>query len=261
MKPLTSWKEIGAYLGRTVRTAQRWECSLGLPIHRASASASGIVWAFPTDIDEWLLRRSETRSAPARRGENLDDFIESLAEPLSVEESLSLLARSVEARSRCVIAFLLLERPNEPFLPMASPSLSADYANAIKRFPASVNLGTAGPATLLNRVVITENIHSDRNWKRLVAVATKLRIGASVAVPIRGADGVSIGCLSAYYSHSYRPTEKDVRRFEIAGQLAGLVLNRRPQVTSTPGSDKRQVFNGSADHAYCRHMSLVKPTS
>jgi hypothetical protein len=261
MNPLTSWKEIGAYLGRTARTAQRWERSLGLPVHRATASASGVVWAFPTDIDQWLLQRSEMRLCPSRQGEMLEDFIESIVETLSVEESLSLLAKSVEARSHCVIAFLLLESQNQPFLPIASPSLSPDYASAIKRFPATATLGTAGPAALQNRVVITENIHSDRNWKNLVPVAAKLRIGASVAIPIRGADGVSVGCLSAYYSHSYRPTETDVRRFEIAGQLAGLVLNRRPHVMSTPGSDKSQVLNGTTDHTYCRHMSLVKPTS
>ena len=31
---LDSWKEIAAYLGRDVRTVQRWERREGLPIHR-----------------------------------------------------------------------------------------------------------------------------------------------------------------------------------------------------------------------------------
>jgi len=31
---LESWKEIAAYLGRDVRTAQRWERLGGLPVHR-----------------------------------------------------------------------------------------------------------------------------------------------------------------------------------------------------------------------------------
>jgi hypothetical protein len=31
---LDSWKEIASYLGRGVRTVQRWECEEGLPVHR-----------------------------------------------------------------------------------------------------------------------------------------------------------------------------------------------------------------------------------
>jgi len=31
---LSSWKEISSYLGIGVRTAQRWESELGLPVHR-----------------------------------------------------------------------------------------------------------------------------------------------------------------------------------------------------------------------------------
>jgi hypothetical protein len=29
---LTSWKEIGQYLGKGVRTVQRWEQQMGLPV-------------------------------------------------------------------------------------------------------------------------------------------------------------------------------------------------------------------------------------
>ena len=31
---LNSWKEIASYLGRSVRTVQRWEREFGLPVHR-----------------------------------------------------------------------------------------------------------------------------------------------------------------------------------------------------------------------------------
>src|ERR1700720_4403293 len=33
-KKLVSWKEIAVYLGREVRTVQRWENTEGLPVHR-----------------------------------------------------------------------------------------------------------------------------------------------------------------------------------------------------------------------------------
>jgi hypothetical protein len=49
--PLTCWKAIADYVGKDVRTAQRWEYDLGLPIHRPHAR---IVVALPHEIDEWM---------------------------------------------------------------------------------------------------------------------------------------------------------------------------------------------------------------
>lgn len=54
LKPLTSWKEIAAYLGHSIRTVQRWERDLGLPIHRPSQKENSSVMAFSEDLDRWL---------------------------------------------------------------------------------------------------------------------------------------------------------------------------------------------------------------
>ena len=51
---LHTWKDIAAYLGRGVRTAQRWEHDLGMPVHRPSRQQSGSVLAFPEEISDWL---------------------------------------------------------------------------------------------------------------------------------------------------------------------------------------------------------------
>jgi hypothetical protein len=50
---LNSWKEIATYLGRGVRTAQRWE-RLGLPVRRVSFGPRSPVIAHAPDIDSWL---------------------------------------------------------------------------------------------------------------------------------------------------------------------------------------------------------------
>lgn len=52
---LNSWKEIAVYLDRGVRTVQRWEQELGLPVHRISKNDRGPVFAYRHDIDRWLL--------------------------------------------------------------------------------------------------------------------------------------------------------------------------------------------------------------
>lgn len=54
---LDSWKEIAAYLKRDVRTVQRWETSLGLPVHRYSPHKTGPVYAFREEIESWLRCR------------------------------------------------------------------------------------------------------------------------------------------------------------------------------------------------------------
>jgi hypothetical protein len=51
---LNSWKEIAGYLGRGVRTVQRWERHLGLPVHRPKGKNRSAVLAFPSELDNWL---------------------------------------------------------------------------------------------------------------------------------------------------------------------------------------------------------------
>jgi phage terminase Nu1 subunit (DNA packaging protein) len=51
---LNSWKEIAAYLGRGVRTVQRWERELGLPVRRPRGRERSAVIALTPDLDRWL---------------------------------------------------------------------------------------------------------------------------------------------------------------------------------------------------------------
>ena len=50
---LDSWKEIAAYLNRSVRTVRRWEATEGLPVHRHMHRSQGSVYAFRSEIDAW----------------------------------------------------------------------------------------------------------------------------------------------------------------------------------------------------------------
>jgi Tol biopolymer transport system component len=56
-EPLSSWKEIGAYLQRNEATARRWEREEGLPIHRHSHKSRSSVYAYPSEIDVWRAGR------------------------------------------------------------------------------------------------------------------------------------------------------------------------------------------------------------
>lgn len=50
---LGSWKEIAAYLGRDVRTVQRWERTQGLPVYRHRHSRLSTAYAFKSELDAW----------------------------------------------------------------------------------------------------------------------------------------------------------------------------------------------------------------
>ena len=50
---LNSWKSIADYLGRSLRTAQRWHAENGLPVRHLGGTRGG-VFAYSEDLDAWL---------------------------------------------------------------------------------------------------------------------------------------------------------------------------------------------------------------
>ncbi len=68
---LGSWKEIAGYLGKGVRTVQRWERLLGLPVHRPDGAAHGVVLAFPAELDIWAGKHRSGGSGNGKSGKGL----------------------------------------------------------------------------------------------------------------------------------------------------------------------------------------------
>jgi Tol biopolymer transport system component len=61
---LDSWKEIAAYLGRGIRTVQRWEREEGLPVHRLAHEKRGSIYAQRDELDAWWESRRLTLTTP-----------------------------------------------------------------------------------------------------------------------------------------------------------------------------------------------------
>ena len=61
---LDSWKAIATYLGRGVRTVQRWEREEGLPVHRLAHEKRGSVYAHRDEVDAWWESRRITLANP-----------------------------------------------------------------------------------------------------------------------------------------------------------------------------------------------------
>lgn len=101
---LSGWKEIAGYMGRGVRTVQRWE-HFGLPVRRPAGHSRSSVAASSDDIDTWLRAcgagDGEVTAAVQRNTETKSTLRAALAQHHSlIEQQMSLRAELKEARHR-----------------------------------------------------------------------------------------------------------------------------------------------------------------
>ena len=54
---LDGWKAVAAHVRKSVRTAQRWERELGLPVHRMQTETGEIVYGLVSEIEAWVRDR------------------------------------------------------------------------------------------------------------------------------------------------------------------------------------------------------------
>ncbi len=53
---LSSWKEIATFMGKGVRTVQRWEKQLDFPVHRPPGGLRHVVFARAEELKAWMER-------------------------------------------------------------------------------------------------------------------------------------------------------------------------------------------------------------
>jgi excisionase family DNA binding protein len=63
---LTSWKEVAAYLGKGVRTVQRWEKHDGLPVRRIAGTSKILVKR--EDLEQCLTSQPQQSGGPQPQG-------------------------------------------------------------------------------------------------------------------------------------------------------------------------------------------------
>ena len=63
---LNSWKEIAAFHSRDERTVKRWEKQRGLPVHRLPGSGHSVVFAYESELVDWLAGHTASRTPDAQ---------------------------------------------------------------------------------------------------------------------------------------------------------------------------------------------------
>jgi hypothetical protein len=97
---LTSWKEIARYMGKGVRTVQRWEQDFGLPVRRPLGSDKKAVLARPRDLDTWLALRCGTHANDHRGTHDPQTALLMVRTTLAAELETSRMLREVNRTMR-----------------------------------------------------------------------------------------------------------------------------------------------------------------
>jgi len=107
---LSGWKEIAHYLRKGVRTVQRYERELGLPIRRLAGKAMGSVIAIKADLDRWMSGSpAQVLSVPefapvAQRANKLKaDFLQIDSQVALTFSGIALTASDPEKRKRTIL--------------------------------------------------------------------------------------------------------------------------------------------------------------
>lgn len=129
-RPITSWKEIASFFGRSVRTVQEWE-KQGLPVHRHRHKSKDSVYAYARELDAWWTQRGV--EAPHADG-SPQSIVPNGAPPTR--------RRTWLAVSLLILVATVLQWPREP------GSSGADVL-----FPASVIEGPAPGSSLYGGVI------------------------------------------------------------------------------------------------------------
>lgn len=74
VRTFQSWKEIAQYMGRGVRTVQRWE-AFGLPVHRPAGRERSAVFAIEHELDAWMQQTQTQLCHSLRTSGNGDDAL------------------------------------------------------------------------------------------------------------------------------------------------------------------------------------------
>jgi hypothetical protein len=99
----SGWKEIANYFGKGVRTVQRYERDLKLPVHRPAGKSHAAVIATKTELDDWVAagaKRSSRVWPGTQTNRNGADFLLIDSEIALTFSSMALGASDAEKRRR-----------------------------------------------------------------------------------------------------------------------------------------------------------------
>jgi hypothetical protein len=226
---LNSWKEIAAYLDRNIRTCQRWERDLGLPVYRVEQSPRAAVFAYKDEIDNWLKTRHRIGIAQSQKSKKTWILIVLISAAGLVAAVLS-------------IVLSWRDRPNivssNPirFIQEGDRLL---FLNAMDRFVWDVDLSRIGFTTYGSDFVSFADIDQDGKNEVALALRKRGKKQSQIILFENNGDvfreGIVFWPNQSYADKTLRPDEWD----PIFVRLVDIVGDEKPEIVSIWKNDIR----------------------
>lgn len=171
---LDGWKAIADHLGRTVRTAQRWEREQALPVQRQHHNSLGSVYAFSADLSAWLATRaslpveganaSNTLSSDEAQLVGMINHYVAQRTPEGFRKGIAVatLALRKNPRSAAIHAVLALAAATQSFYGLTPPA--GNVALARKHVRRALALSPRNTEALIALALI--RFYWERDWKQ-----------------------------------------------------------------------------------------------
>ena len=155
------------------------------------------------------------------------DVLELIAAGVPLKQSLTTLARGLEAFCEGVICSVLLsDRDGVHLRNGAAPSLPESYNQAVDGIKIGPSAGSCGTAAFLRQQVIVEDIEHDPLWADYKALALSHGLRACWSTPIFDRQRTVLGTFAIYYRQQGLPTADHLQLIAMATDIAAIAIGR-----------------------------------
>jgi PAS domain S-box-containing protein len=150
-----------------------------------------------------------------------------IASGMPLAEVLNDLLLAIEAQSRDMKASVLfLSEDGQYMLHGAAPSLPAPYNEAIHGIAIGEGIGSCGTAAARGAAVYVDDIANSPLWLGYADLAVPHGLRACWSMPIKAADGKTLGTFAVYYGEPRTPTDGDIEAIAVIAQTVALAIER-----------------------------------
>ncbi len=203
--------------------------------HRTDTESGHYIW-YRTEIDPIISRNRITGfrlvthniasdKLAALLLESYNHVLEMLAHGADLSKVLYDIAVMVEAaRPNTLCTIMLLDNDKKQLWSSASPTISAEYMDAINGGFIGPDAGSCGAAVFRRERVIVGDIMTHPYWVNYQEFAVKAGLRACWSEPIFDSAGNILGALGMYYREIHTPDKDDLTLIQSVAHLAGIAI-------------------------------------
>ncbi len=186
------------------------------------------------------------------------EILEMLAVGIPLDDCLKTLILNMESQVEGIVgAVFKLDETRKYFNTLAAPSLPKEVRLAFDGFEVDEKIGSCGPAVILNKAVVVENIQTDPKWEGYRDFAEANEFRGCWSTPIRDVKGQPIGTLCCFFNQPRKPYEEEIDIVNIATYLAGIAIQMKELETVKSKAEEqnrksleqmRSIMEGTSAH-------------